>query len=133
MAKSEVVTLRISTEVRKELEKVFGADTTTSDMIRQSIDSYLEKIKRAEKGIVSMDLPVNLLKGDDLKELFECVSKLEQRTTQEVIKKGFDYDLEYLKAIQDSKNLLVSHMSIDNAACKNKKDIEKLKKTISDK
>lgn len=113
MAKSEVVTLRISEETKKQLKKVFGEDVTTSDMIRNTISTYLDGISKAEKGIVPIELPINLLKGDDLKNIYNDICELELKVTENIIKLGYEYDLDYLKAIQKAKNLLISHMSIE--------------------
>lgn len=127
MAKSEVVTLRISEETKEQLKRVFGEDVTTSDMIRNTISTYLKSISNAEKGIISIDLPINLLKGEDLKNLYSDICELENKVTDNIIKLGYDYDLDYLKAIQNTKNLLISHMSIEYGSKENKKSIEKLK------
>lgn len=113
MAKSEVVTLRISEETKEQLKKVFGEDVTTSDMIRNTISTYLYGITKAEKGIIPIELPVNLLKGDDLKKIYNDICELELKVTENIIKLGYEYDLDYLKVIQNSKNLLISHMSIE--------------------
>lgn len=113
MAKSEVVTLRISEEIKEQLKKVFGEGVTTSDMIRNTISTYLDTIAKAEKGIMPIELPVNLLKGDDLKNIYNDICELELKVTENIIKLGYEYDLDYLKAIQKAKNLLISHMSIE--------------------
>lgn len=128
MAKSEVVTLRISEEIKEQLKKVFGEGVTTSDMIRNTIRAYLDNISKAEKGIMSIDLPINLLKGEELKNLYNDVCELEKKTTENIINLGYEYDLDYLKAIQSAKNLLVAHMSIEHATNGNKKELEKLHK-----
>lgn len=127
MAKSEVVTLRISEETKEQLKRVFGEGITTSDMIRNTIYTYLKSITNAEKGIVSIELPINLLESEDLKKLYKDICEMENKVTDNIIKLGYNYDLDYLKVIQNTKNLLVSHMSIKNGSEKNKKSIEKLK------
>lgn len=124
---NEVITLRISDEVKQKLRKVYGENATISEMVRGSINSFLEGIDKTQKGIVSIELPVNCLKGEDLKNLYNDICELEQKTTNNVIKSGYDYDLDYLKAIQRSKNLLVSHMSINHASENNKKQLEEIK------
>lgn len=126
MAKSEVVTLRISETTKEQLKKVFGEDVTTSDMIRSTISAYLDNIKKAEKGILPIELPVNLLKGDDLKKIYKDICELELKVTENIIKLGYEYDLDYLKAIQNSKNVLISHMSIEYGSKENKKSLEEL-------
>lgn len=127
MAKSEVVTLRISEEAKEQLKKVFGEGITTSDMIRSTISTYLKSVTNAEKGIVSIELPINLMESEDLKKLYNDICDIENKVTDNIIKLGFNYDLDYLKVIQNAKNLLVSHMSINNGSEENKKSIEKLK------
>lgn len=127
MAKSEVVTLRISEEVKEQLKKVFGEGITTSDMIRSTISTYLKSVTNAEKGIVSIELPINLMESEDLKKLYNDICDIENKVTDNIIKLGFNYDLDYLKVIQNAKNLLVSHMSINNGSEENKKSNEKLK------
>lgn len=133
MAKSEVVTLRISEETKEQLKKVFGENVTTSDMIRNTISTYLDGIAKAEKGIVPIELPVNLLKGDDLKKIYNDICELELKVTENIIKLGYEYDLDYLKVIQNAKNLLISHMSIEYGSKENKKSLEELKSKDSKK
>jgi hypothetical protein len=130
---NDVVTLRISDEAKEKLRKVYGENATTSDMIRGAIDSFLEGIDKAQKGIVSIELPVNCLKGEDLKNLYNDVCELEQKTTNSVISSGHDYDLDYLKALQGAKNLLVAHMSIEHGSQENKKELQELKDQITKK
>lgn len=130
MAKSEVVTLRISEEVKEQLKKVFGEGITTSDMIRSTISTYLKSVTNAEKGIVSIELPINLMESEDLKKLYNDICDIENKVTDNIIKLGFNYDLDYLKVIQNAKNLLVSHMSINNGSEENKKSIEKLNEKL---
>lgn len=130
MAKSEVVTLRITEETKEQLKKVFGEDVTTSDMIRNTISTYLDGIAKTEKGIVPIELPVNLLKGDDLKKIYNDICELELKVTENIIKLGYEYDLDYLKVIQNAKNLLISHMSIEYGSKENKKSLEELKSKI---
>lgn len=130
MAKSEVVTLRISEETKEQLEKVFGEDITTSDMIRNTIFTYLKSFTDAEKGIVPIELPIRLLDSDDLKKLYKDICDIENKVTDNIIKLGYNYDLDYLKVIQNAKNLLVSYMSINNGREENKKSIEKLNEKL---
>lgn len=130
MAKSEVVTLRISEEAKEQLKKVFGEGITTSDMIRSTISTYLKSVTNAEKGIVSIELPINLMESEDLKKLYNDICDIENKVTDNIIKLGFNYDLDYLKVIQNAKNLLVSHMSINNGSEENKKSIEKLNEKL---
>lgn len=130
MGKSEVVTLRISEEVKEKLKKVFGEGVTTSDMIRNTISTYLENISKFEKGIVSMDIPINLLKGDDLRNLYNDICQLENKVTENIIKLGYDYDLDYLEVIQNAKKILVSHMSIEYGRKEIDKSIDRLKEKI---
>lgn len=130
MVKSEVVTLRISEDVKEQLSKIFGEGVTTSDMIRSTISSYIDDISKAEKGIVKIGLPVNLLKGDDLKNIYNDICQLENKVTEKIIDLGYEYDLDYLKTIQNTKNLLISYMSIEKASSENKKSIEHLKSKI---
>lgn len=130
MAKNDVVTLRITDEVKEKLRKVYGDNVTTSDMIRGSIESFLEQIDKAQKGIMSIEIPINCLKGEDLKNIYNDVCEIERKTTDSVISLGYEYDLDYLKAIQGSKNLLVSHMSIEHGSQENKKELEELKDQI---
>lgn len=133
MAKSEVVTLRISEETKEQLKKVFGENVTTSDMIRNTISTYLDGIAKSEKGILAIELPVNLLKGDDLKKIYNDICELELKVTENIIKLGYEYDLDYLKVIQNAKNLLISHMSIEYGSKENKKSLEELKSKDSKK
>lgn len=133
MAKSEVVTLRISEETKEQLKKVFGENVTTSDMIRNTISTYLDGIAKSEKGILPIELPVNLLKGDDLKKIYNDICELELKVTENIIKLGYEYDLDYLKVIQNAKNLLISHMSIEYGSKENKKSLEELKSKDSKK
>lgn len=130
MAKSEVVTLRISEEAKEQLKKVFGEGITTSDMIRSTISTYLKSVTNAEKGIVSIELPINLMESENLKKLYNDICDIENKVTDNIIKLGFNYDLDYLKVIQNAKNLLVSHMSINNGSEENKKSIEKLNEKL---
>lgn len=130
MAKSEVVTLRISEEAKEQLKKVFGEGITTSDMIRSTISTYLKSVTNAENGIVSIELPINLMESEDLKKLYNDICDIENKVTDNIIKLGFNYDLDYLKVIQNAKNLLVSHMSINNGSEENKKSIEKLNEKL---
>lgn len=130
MAKSEVVTLRISEETKKQLKKVFGEDVTTSDMIRNTITTYLDGITKVEKGIVPIELPVNLLKGDDLKKIYNDICELEMKVTENIIKLGYEYDLGYLEVIQNAKKILVSHMSIEYGRRENDKSLEGLKTKV---
>lgn len=130
MAKSEVVTLRISEEAKEQLKKVFGEGITTSDMIRSTISTYLKSVTNAEKGIVSIELPINLMESEDLKKIYNDICDIENKVTDNIIKLGFNYDLDYLKVIQNAKNLLVSHMSINNGSEENKKSIEKLNEKL---
>lgn len=134
MAKSEVVTLRISEETKEQLKKVFGENVTTSDMIRSTISTYLYTIEKAEKGIGIIELPFNLLKGDDLKKIYNDICELELKVTENIIKLGYEYDLDYLKVIQNAKNLLISHMSIEHGHEALKGETERFfKKLESDK
>lgn len=130
MAKSEVVTLRISEEIKEQLKKVFGDNVTTSDMIRNTITTYLDRIAKAEKGIVSIELPVNLLKGNDLGNIYNDICELERKVTENIIKLGYEYDLDYLEVIQNAKKVLVSHMSIEYGRKEIDKSIDRLKEKI---
>ena len=130
MAKSEVVTLRITEEVKEQLKKVFGKNVTTSDMIRNTITTYLDRIAKAEKGIVSIELPVNLLKGNDLGNIYNDICELERKVTENIIKLGYEYDLDYLEVIQNAKKILVSHMSIEYGRNEIDKSIDRLKEKI---
>lgn len=130
MAKSEVVTLRITEEVKEQLKKVFGKNVTTSDMIRNTITTYLDRIAKAEKGIVSIELPVNLLKGNDLGNIYNDICELERKVTENIIKLGYEYDLDYLEVIQNAKKILVSHMSIEYGRKEIDKSIDRLKEKI---
>lgn len=132
MAKSEVVTLRISEETKEQLKKVFGEDVTTSDMIRSTISTYLYTIEKAEKGIGTIELPFNILKGDDLKKIYNDICELELKVTENIIKLGYEYDLEYLKVIQKSKNSLIEHMSIEYGSKENKKSLEELNSKLQE-
>lgn len=133
MAKSEVVTLRISEETKEQLKKVFDENVTTSDMIRNTISIYLDGVAKAEKGILPIELPVRLLKGDDLKKIYNDICELELKMTENIIKLGYEYDLDYLKVIQNAKNLLISYMSIEYGSKENKKSLEELKSKYSKK
>lgn len=130
MAKSEVVTLRITEEVKEQLKKVFGKNVTTSDMIRNTITTYLDRIAKAEKGIVSIELPVNLLKGNDLENIYNDICELERKVTENIIKLGYEYDLDYLEVIQNAKKILVSHMSVEYGRKEIDKSIDRLKEKI---
>ncbi len=132
MAKSEVITLRISEEIKGKLKKVFGEGVTTSEMIRNTIDSYLADISKAEKGIVRIDLPVNLLEGEDLRNLYNDICELEKKTTESTINLGHEYELDHLKAVQNAKNLLIAHMSIERGREENKKSIKELEIKINE-
>ncbi len=130
MAKSEVVTLRISEETKKQLKKVFGEDVTTSDMIRNTITTYLDGITKVEKGIVPIELPVNLLKGNDLENIYNDICELEMKVTEKIIKLGYEYDLGYLEVIQNAKKILISQMSIEYGRKEMDKSIDRLKEKI---
>lgn len=130
MAKSEVVTLRISEETKKQLKKVFGEDVTTSDMIRNTITTYLDGITKFEKGIVPIELPVNLLKGNDLENIYNDICELEMKVTEKIIKLGYEYDLGYLEVIQNAKKILISQMSIEYGRKEMDKSIDRLKEKI---
>lgn len=127
MAKSEVVTLRITEEVKEQLKKVFGKNVTTSDMIRNTITTYLDGITKVEKGIIPIELPVNLLKGNDLENIYNDICELEMKVTEKIIKLGYEYDLGYLEVIQNAKKILISQMSIEYGRKEMDKSIDRLK------
>lgn len=113
---NEVVSLRISEEVKTKLQKVFSEEKTTSEIIRATIESYLGEIERADKGIINFEVPVNCLNGEDLRAFYKDICELEVKVTQSVIESGYDYNLDYVKAIQRTKNTLIAHMSIENGS-----------------
>ena len=130
---NEVVSLRISDKTKEMLQKVFGQNMTTSEMIRATIDTYLSKIKKTEMGIIDFEIPINCLNEDELKKFYADVCEMEKKIVNSVIDSGYEYNLDYIKAIQNTKNALIAHLSIENGAKYNSENREKLNSLIREK
>lgn len=113
MAKTEVVTLRVSEDVKKELKKAFGENATISDMVRGCIDNYLNKIEEIESGIAIVKVPMEHVSIEEADELYTIFRDLEDKVSSRIIKHSKPEDLEGLRGLeglrllQETKNSLI--------------------------
>lgn len=113
MAKTEVVTLRVSEDVKKELKKAFGENATISDMVRGCIDNYLNKIAEIESGIAIVKVPMEHVSIEEADELYTIFRDLEDKVSSRIIKHSKPEDLEGLRGLeglrllQETKNSLI--------------------------
>lgn len=113
MAKTEVVTLRVSDDVKHQLKKVFGEDATISDMVRGCINNYLDMIAEVEADIATVKIPMEYVLKEEVQELYSFIRNLEDKISNRIIEHGNLEELEGLKGLdglrilQNTKNTLI--------------------------
>lgn len=115
MAKTEVVTLRVSEDAKKELRRIFGESKTISDMINTCIDNYMYKIAKLESGVATIEVPMEHVSIEEAEDLYAMFRDLEDKIYKRIVEHSNPEDFEGLKGLEGLKLLQNTKNSVMRA------------------
>lgn len=115
MAKTEVVTLRVSEDAKKELRRIFGESKTISDMINTCIEHYMYKVAKIESGVATIEVPMEHVSVEETEELYAIFRDLEDKLYKRIIEHSNPEDFEGLRGLEGLKLLQNTKHSVVRA------------------